>query len=317
MEKKINILPKLLYNKFVIFMNIYKKCNLCPRNCLINRYQKIGFCGETNKIKIAKAALTYLEEPCISNQNGSGTIFFSGCNLKCVYCQNQKISKNNYGAFITIQRLSEIILNLQKQGAININLVTPTPYIPSIKKALIKAKKNGLNIPVIYNTSSYENVESLKLLDGLIDVYLPDLKYYNDSYAIKYSKAPNYFKTATKAIQEMYRQVGKCQFDKNGNILKGVIVRHLMLPTLKEDSKKILKYLYETYQDNIYLSIMNQYTVIKPLKYKELETNIKKKDYDDLIEYAINLGIKNAYCQLDNTNSKQYIPNFNLEGVYF
>ena len=296
-------------------MNTLKKCNLCPRNCSVNRYESLGYCKQSNKIRISKAILTYFEEPCISNEKGSGTIFFSGCNLGCIFCQNEKISHNNYGMEITIKRLAEIMIELEKKGAININLVTPTPHIVGIKKAIIKAKQMGLKLPIIYNTSSYENVEALKTLDGLIDIYLPDLKYYDDNYALKYSCAKNYFQVATKAIKEMYRQVGNLEFTEDGNIKKGVIVRHLMLPTLKNDSKKIIKYLYDTYHDNIYLSIMNQYTVMKKLKYEELNQKVKKKDYDELIEYAITIGVKNAYCQLDNTSSKDFIPDFNLEGV--
>ena len=207
------------------------------------------------------------------------------------------------------------MLNLQNNGAININLVTPTPHIIEIRDAIIKAKEKGLSIPIIYNTGTYETQESLKLLNGLIDVYLPDLKYFNDEYAMKYSNAPNYFKTATLAIKEMYNQVGKIEFDNQGNIKKGIIVRHLLLPTLKEDSKKIIKYLYDTYKDNIYLSIMNQYTIIKPLKYKELNHKVKDKDYNEIINYAISIGVKNAYCQLDNTSSKDFIPKFDLEGI--
>lgn len=296
-------------------MNVLRKCNLCKRNCLIDRYKRVGYCKQTNKIRIAKAALTYFEEPCISNEKGSGTIFFSGCNLGCVFCQNEEISRCNYGKDITIKRLAEIMLELENQGAININLVTPTPHVIGIIKAIKLAKKSGLSIPIIYNTSSYENVSTLKMLDGLIDVYLPDLKYFDDKYAIKYSKANNYFETSTLAIQEMYNQVGPVQFDKNGNIKNGVIVRHLMLPTLKEDTKTILKYLYNTYQDNIYISIMNQYTIIHKLKYEELNHRIKEKDYNEVIDYALNLGIKNAYCQLDNTSCKDFIPDFDLEGV--
>lgn len=295
-------------------MNILKKCNLCPRNCLVNRYQEKGYCKQSNKIRISKATLTYFEEPCISNKKGSGTIFFSGCNMGCVFCQNNLISKNNYGQDITIKRLAEIMLELQEKGAININLVTPTPHVIGIIKALKLAKKQGLTIPIIYNTSSYENLNTIKMLNGLIDVYLPDFKYFDDKYAIKYSKAYNYQEVTKEVIKEMYQQVGKCQF-KKGNIQKGVIVRHLMLPGLKEDTKKILKYLYETYQDNIYLSLMNQYTIMDNLPYQELRQNIKKEDYNEVIDYAINLGISNCYCQLEDTNSKKYIPDFNLEGV--
>ena len=234
--------------------------------------------------------------------------------MGCVFCQNNLISKNNYGQDITIKRLAEIMLELQEKGAININLVTPTPHVIGIIKALKLAKKQGLTIPIIYNTSSYENLNTIKMLNGLIDVYLPDFKYFDDKYAIKYSKAYNYQEVTKAVIKEMYQQVGKCQF-KKGNIQKGVIVRHLMLPGLKEDTKKILKYLYETYQDNIYLSLMNQYTIMDNLPYQELRQNIKKEDYDEVIDYAINLGISNCYCQLEDTNSKKYIPDFNLEGV--
>lgn len=295
--------------------DILKKCNLCNRKCLVNRYENIGFCKQTNDIRIAKATLTYFEEPCISNDKGSGTIFFSGCNMGCCFCQNSKISTDNFGTIISVERLSEIMLELQSKGAININLVTPTPHIIKIIDAIKLAKKNGLNLPIIYNTSSYETVDSIKLLNGLIDVYLPDLKYFDDLYAVKYSKSPNYFENATKAINEMYKQVGPCEFDSNGNIKKGIIVRHLMLPTLKEDTKKIVSYLYKTYHDNIYISIMNQYTIMENIKYKELNQKIKDKDYNDIIDYMINLGIKNAFCQLDDTSSKKYIPDFNLEGV--
>lgn len=307
---------KNVYNKFVIYMkDVLKKCNLCKRNCLVNRYTSTGFCKQTNEIRIAKACLTYFEEPCISNTKGSGTIFFSGCNMGCCFCQNEKISTGNFGKIISIERLADIMLELESKGAININLVTPTPHIIGLIESIKIAKSKGLSIPIIYNTSSYENINSLKLLDGLIDVYLPDLKYFNDTYAIKYSKSPNYFLVATKNIEEMYRQVGICKFDSNGNIKKGVIVRHLMLPTLKEDTKKVLDYLYSTYHDNIYLSIMNQYTVIDNLKYKELNQKVKNKDYDEVIEYAINLGLKNCFCQLDDTSNTKYIPDFNLEGV--
>ena len=295
--------------------DILKKCSLCPRNCLVDRYKDIGYCKQTNEIRIAKAALTYFEEPCISNEKGSGTIFFSGCSLGCVFCQNEIISKDNYGKNISSKRLANIMIELEKKGAININLVTPTPHIIGIRDAIILAKEMGLNIPIIYNTGGYEKVESLKLLDGLIDVYLPDFKYFDDKYAIKYSKAPNYFNIVTTALKEMYRQVGTCKFDKNGNILKGVIVRHLILPSLKDDSKKVLKYLYDNYNNNIYFSIMNQYTVMKKFNYEELNHKLKANDYDEVIDYAISIGIKNAFCQLDDTNSKDFIPSFDLDGV--
>lgn len=295
-------------------MNYLRDCTLCPRKCHINRYIQKGFCNIDNKIHIALAKPFFYEEPPISGTNGSGTIFFSGCNLKCVYCQNIEISKYNKGKTISIKRLSEIMLELQDKKVHNINLVTPTMYIPQIIKAIKKAKKNGLNIPIIYNSSGYENVEAIKLLDGYIDVYLPDFKYYNDNVASKYSKTPNYVENVKLAIQEMVRQTGKVVI-KNGLIKKGVIVRHLILPELYDDSKKILNYLYQTYHDSIYISIMNQYTPNSEIKEKELLNPIKKTKYEEIIDYAINLGIKKAFCQEDETVSESFIPSFNYEGV--
>lgn len=290
--------------------DILKDCTLCPRNCHVNRHIQLGFCKANDKLKIAKADLFFYEEPIISGSKGSGTIFFTNCNLKCIFCQNYQISTEEIGKEISIEKFSNICLNLQSKGAHNINLVTPTHYIPLIKEGLILAKKKGLNIPIIYNTSSYENVSSLKLLEGLIDVYLPDLKYYDDKIAFKYSLAKNYFKIATDAIKEMYRQVGKPKINKEGIITKGVIVRHLMLPNMKEDSKKIIEYLYNNYKDNIYISIMNQYTPIKKLKYKELNQTIKDEDYNELIDYAISLGVTKAFAQVEGTQKKSFIPDF-------
>ena len=295
-------------------MNPLTKCNLCPRNCGINRYKELGFCGQSNKIKLALAKLFFYEEPPISGKNGSGTIFFTGCNLKCIFCQNYDISTKNIGKEITFKRLSEIILELQSKGAHNINLVTPTIYVPQIIKAIKLAKKNGLSIPIIYNSSGYENIETIKMLDGYIDVYLPDLKYYNDDIAIKYSKANNYFKFASEAIDEMIKQVGPCKFDKKGLIKKGVIVRHLLLPNHLDDSKEIIKYLSQ-YKNDIYISIMNQYTPIRKLKYEELNHPVKKDDYYELIDYAVSLGINNAFCQEDETVSESFIPTWNFEGI--
>jgi len=296
-------------------MNFYKKCMLCPRNCKVNRYLEKGFCGMDNNIHVALAKPFFYEEPPISGTNGSGAIFFSGCNLKCCFCQNMEISSFNKGMKVSITRLAEIMLELQKKNVHNINLVTPTIFIPSIAKAIKKARIMGLSIPIIYNSSGYENVEALKLLDGLIDVYLPDFKYFDNEYAIKYSKAPNYKENAMKAIEEMVRQVGKCRFDDNGMITKGVIVRHLMLPGLTNDTKDILKYLYDTYNDDIFISIMNQYTPNKYVKFDELKKTINKKDYDDIVLYALDLGINNAFCQVDGTISESFVPSFNYEGV--
>lgn len=296
-------------------MNYYKKCMLCPRMCMVNRYQEKGFCKATNEIKVALAKPFFYEEPPISGTNGSGTIFFSGCNLKCCFCQNMEISTFNKGKTITITKLAEIMINLQKQKVHNINLVTPTIYLPSIIKAIKKAKKRGLVIPIVYNSSGYENVEAIKLLNGLIDVYLPDFKYYNDQYAIKYSKANNYLENVKLVIDEMVKQTGPCVFGNNGIIKKGTIVRHLMLPTLKEDTKKILNYLYQTYHNNIYISIMNQYTPNKYVEFKELQNPLNENDYDEIIDYALNLGINNAFCQVGGTVSESFVPEFNFDGT--
>lgn len=297
--------------------DVLKSCTLCPRECKVDRtIGQTGLCGMTSKIKVARIAPHYYEEPPISGENGSGAIFFSGCNLKCIFCQNYNISTNNFGTEISINKLAQKMIELQNKKVHNINLVTPTHYIPQIREAIKQAKKMGLTIPIIYNTSSYEKVESLKMLDGLIDVYLPDLKYFDDFLAIRYSKAPNYFNTAIDAIEEMYRQTGPVVLDENGLIKKGLIVRHLMLPNQIEDSKKILEYLHLIYNDNIFISIMNQYTPLEQVKnIDELNRPITKKEYDDLIDYAYDLGIHNAFVQEEETCKESFIPDFDLTGV--
>ena len=296
-------------------MNYYKSCNLCPRKCQINRYQELGFCQLDNNIRIALAKPFFYEEPPISGTKGSGTIFFSGCNLKCIFCQNTEISKGNKGLKVSITRLSEIMIELQEKKVHNINLVTPTMYIPSIIKAIKKARKKGLSIPIIYNSSGYEDINSLKLLNGYIDIYLPDFKYYDNDLALKYSKCPNYLENTTLAIEEMYNQTGPCIFDNKGIIKKGVIVRHLILPHHQNDSKKIINYLYNKYHDNIYLSLMNQYTPNKKIKEKELLKKLSSKTYNEVVNYAINIGVNNAFCQIGNTAKDSFIPDFNFEGV--
>lgn len=288
---------------------LLNNCTLCPRKCKVNRNKnELGYCRANNKIKIGGYHLHLWEEPIITGDNGSGTIFFSYCNLGCVYCQNYDISFNNVGEEITIERFSNICIELQSIGAANINLVTPTHYIPLIKEGLILAKEKGLKIPVVYNTSSYENVDSLKLLEGLIDIYMPDFKYYDNNLG-KYSSVSNYFEVASKAIEEMYRQVGAPIY-KDNILTKGMIVRHLVLPHHSDDSKKIIKYLYDKYKDNIILSIMNQYTNIKKLKYKELNDKVTREEYESIIDYAVDLGIENCFIQEDESQSKSFIPNF-------
>ncbi len=291
--------------------SVLEKCRLCPRKCSVNRKMQTGVCGMLDKMVIARASLHLWEEPCISGDYGSGTIFFTGCNLKCIFCQNKQISTKNIGKEVTLEEFAAICLNLEKQGASNINLVTPTHFVPLIIEGLKLAKKQGLNIPIVYNTSSYENKETIRMLNGLIDIYLPDFKYYDNHYAVLYSHAPNYFEVAKEAIEEMVRQVGEPQFDERGMMTKGVIVRHLMLPNLKDDSKKILSYLYQKYQDHIYISIMNQYTPIQHFeRFEELNHVISPDDYNEVINYAINLGIKNAFIQEGGTASDSFIPDF-------
>jgi len=294
-------------------MNTLKKCDLCPRNCLVNRYEKVGFCRAKAKLKIALASIHMWEEPVISGRDGSGTIFFSHCNLGCIFCQNYKI-RNGYGKEITIKRFSEICLELQSRGANNINLVTPTHYVPLIRKGLIQSKNRGLIIPIVYNTSSYENEATIESMKGLVDVYLADLKYYDDSYAKKYSNCNNYFEVATKAIGKMVEQVGS-PIIHNGLMKRGVIVRVLLLPGLLEDAKKIIKYLYETYHDNIYISIMNQYTPVDKYVYEELNNKVAESVYDELVNFAYDIGVRNAFIQEGETQNDSFIPNFNLENV--
>lgn len=287
-------------------------CNICPRNCKVNRNEgELGFCMAPNKIKIARYSLHKWEEPCISGKNGSGTIFFSCCNLRCLFCQNYDISTNNIGKEITIEEFADICLELQKNKAHNINLVTPTPYIPLIKEGLILAKAKGLKIPIVYNTSGYEKVESLKELDGLIDVYLPDFKYYDNKLGEKFSNIKNYFEISKDALEEMIRQTGKVVI-KNGLIQKGVIVRHLLLPKHIIDSKNVIKFLSK-YKDKIYISIMNQYTPIRRIeKYKELNNTVEENEYDELINYACDLGITKAFIQEGETCKESFIPDFNI-----
>lgn len=293
--------------------NILKSCKLCPRNCTVNRYEKVGYCKANEKIKVALASVHMWEEPIVSGNNGSGTIFFSNCNLKCVYCQNYKISEG-FGKYISIDRFSDICIELQNKMVNNINLVTPTHYVPQIVKGIKLARKKGLKIPVVYNTSSYENVDTINLLKGTIDVYLADLKYYDDSYAVRYSNAREYFKVASRAIEAMYNQVGD-PIIENEIITKGVIVRILLLPGLLEDAKKLVKYLYSKYKDHIYISLMNQYTPVRKTKYAELNQKVRQEDYDDLVDYACDLGVVNAFVQESDAISESFIPNFDKRGV--
>ena len=288
------------------------KCEVCPFKCKVNRIEKnIGRCGCDDKVKIAMYSLHNFEEPCISGKNGSGTVFFSNCNLQCIYCQNYKISQEHKGYEISIEELANIFIKQQEAGANNISLVTPTMYAYQIIEAIKIAKNNGLKIPIIYNTNSYENVETIKALKGYIDVYLPDLKYYNNEIAIKYSKAPNYFKIATDAILEMINQVGSPKFDENGIIKKGVIIRHLVLPGHILNSKHILKWLKENVEGKAMVSIMAQYfPTYKAKEDKYLNRKLTKKEYEEIEEYLYLLNIENGYMQDLGKHEEEYVPDF-------
>lgn len=324
-------------------------CRLCPRGCGVDRSAATGFCGMPDRVTIARAALHMWEEPCISGNVGSGTVFFSGCTLRCVFCQNYSISTMRQGTEITVDRLAEIFLELQDMGAWNINLVTPTHYVPQIIRALDTAKGRGLSLPVVYNTSGYERVETLRMLDGYVDIYLPDFKYVDRGLAGKYSGAPDYFEIASAALAEMVRQVPEAVFKapeaalsmppsgaemeavapqagkdsqaiasladaaaQPAQMLRGVIVRHLLLPGCLMDSKRVVRYLYETYGDRIYMSLMNQYTPLPQVavRFPELNCKVKRKSYDKLVDYALDLGVVNAFIQEGAAAKESFIPDF-------
>ena len=288
------------------------KCEICPFRCKVNRLSgQVGRCGCGDKIRVAKYQLHYFEEPCISGKSGSGTVFFSNCNFKCIFCQNYKISQEGKGNEVTIEELANIFLKLQQGGANNINLVTPTMYTYQIIEAIKIARMKGLNLPIIYNSNGYENVETLRDLRGYVDVYLPDLKYYADELAIKYSKAPNYFKIATKAILEMINQVGLPEFDENGMIKKGVIIRHLVLPGHIQNYKHILKWLKENVEGNAYVSVMAQYFPTYKAKEDEyLNRKLTRKEYSEIEQYLYLLDIQNGYMQELGKHEEEYVPDF-------
>ncbi|WP_019227677.1 radical SAM protein [Sedimentibacter sp. B4] len=298
-------------------MNLMKECIICPRNCKVDRTKgNRGYCRETDKLVVARASLHMWEEPCISGTNGSGTVFFSGCSLGCIYCQNFNISNGMSGKEITTERLAEIFLELQSKGAHNINLVTPTHFVVQIMDAIIMSRNKGLNIPIVYNTSGYEKIETIKMLEGHVSVYLPDLKYMDENIAKKYSNCQDYFSHASKAIEEMVRQTGEIEFDENGMVVKGVIVRHMTLPGYLDDSKNIIRYLHETYKHKIYLSIMNQYTPLTEVsKYPEINRKITEDEYDELVDYAVDIGVENGFIQEGETALESFIPVFDKEGV--
>lgn len=349
-------------------MNKFTDCCLCPRNCHVDRTQgKTGYCGQTDQIRAARAALHMWEEPCISGDAGSGAVFFSGCTLGCVFCQNHSIAAGSVGKTISTERLAEIFLELQDQKAWNINLVTAGHFAPQVVCALELAKKQGLRIPIVYNTSGYEKTETLRMFDGLVDIYLPDFKYLSAELAGTHSHAVDYPQVAKPALQEMVRQVGTAQFEivsgeksgtitdelsadvaysdgisadigENSNIiyntdncieenetddgvlermLRGVVVRHLVLPGHVEESKKVIRYLHETYGDQIYISIMNQYTPMAGIevRYPELGRKITSQEYDEVVDYAIDIGVENGFIQDGETAEESFIPEFDTSGV--
>lgn len=298
-------------------MNKYENCLLCPRKCGINRRTgQTGVCGVSSEIKVARAALHYWEEPCISGKRGSGAVFFSGCSLHCVFCQNREISDGKAGKLISKERLSDIFMELADKGANNINLVTPGQYIPDIVWAVNDAKSRGMKLPIIYNTSGYENVTELKLLEGIVDVYLPDFKYMDSTLSARYSRAKDYPSVAKQALSEMVRQQPDVVIDDaTGLIQKGVIVRQLLLPGHVNDAKAVLKYLYDTYHDHVYISMMSQFTPIALKDYPEINRTVTKREYERLVNYALEIGITNAFIQEGDVAKDSFIPAFDCEGV--
>lgn len=317
-----------------------KECRLCPRDCGVNRSagaqvdRGTGVCGEIDRVRLARAALHMWEEPCIIGIGGSGTVFFSGCSLHCVFCQNASIAKGSVGKEVSMERLAEIFLELQEKGAENINLVTGDHFVPQIIQSLKRAKDQGMHLPVVYNTSSYVKVDTLKSLEGLVDIYLPDFKYYDEDRAYRYARAKDYPSAAKEAIREMVRQQGKPEFlGRDGKIIgsedynaieepagivmrRGTIVRHLLLPEGLEDSKQIIVYLLDTYGTKIYISIMNQYTPVKDFSdLPELNRRVTEEEYEKLLQFAIDRGIENGFLQEGGTAEESFIPAFDYEGV--
>ena len=296
-------------------MDLISKCEICPRKCKVNRYEKKGYCRCDDKVRIALVSKHYFEEPCISGRNGSGTIFFSNCNLNCIFCQNHDISQGGKGIDVTVERLAEIMLEQQERGANNINLVTPTMYVEQIIKAIDIAKAGGLNIPIVYNTNGYEEVETIKKLNGYIDIYLPDFKYFTNELAIKYSKAPNYFEKVTSALLEMQSQFDEYVFD--GEIMKkGMIVRHLVLPNHIQNSKNVLKWIKENLREDIYVSVMAQYfPTYKAVGDELIGRKLSFSEYRKIEQYFYGLDIKNGYIQDLGKHEEEFVPDFNMDNV--
>lgn len=295
-------------------LELLRKCEMCPHRCKIDRTQnQIGRCKSKDTVKVAIASIHNYEEPCISGKNGSGTVFFSNCNLSCKFCQNYEISQQGLGKEITIERLSKIFLEQQSKGAHNINLVSPTSYAYQIIEAIKIAKKNGLEIPIIYNTNGYENVETIKLLNGYIDVYLPDLKYAEDDLGKKYSNVDNYFEIATSAIKEMYNQVGENIYGEDGMIKRGMIIRHLVLPNHTENTKKVLTWINSNMPKNITVSVMAQYfPTYKAKEVEDINRKITKREYKKVEDFLYSLDLENGYIQECGKNEEIYVPKWEI-----
>ena len=298
-------------------MNLYENCTLCPRNCKVNRSSgQKGFCQMTDEIHASLASVHMWEEPPISGNNGSGTIFFTGCNLRCVFCQNYDISSDNYGKAISTERLAQIMLDEQSKGVHNINLVTGVHFVPSIIEAVKIAKENGLVIPIVYNSGGYEKAETIKMLEGTVDIYLPDIKYFSSDIALKYSNASDYINYAVSSIKEMYRQTGENRFDENGMLKKGVIIRHLVLPSHREDSFKVLDIIKENFGTEAYVSLLRQYTPMhRASEFKEINRRLMSMEYTKVIDHFFEIGLKNGYMQEKSSATSQYTPLFDLSGL--
>ena len=291
-------------------------CNLCPRRCGVNRTKRVGFCGAGEKVRIALVSLHQWEEPCLVGEKGAGTVFFSYCSLRCVYCQNHAISHGGQGVEVTTERLAEIFLEQQARGAATLDLVTPTHYVPQIIAALDIAKARGLMLPVVYNSSAYENVETIEALKGYVDVYLPDMKYMSAASGGEYSAAADYFAAASAAITRMVEQVGPVQFAADGQLRRGVLVRHMVLPGHRHESMDIVKWLWETFGKTVQVSLMNQYTpMYKAAEHKPLNRRLTTFEYDSVVDYALQLGMENAYIQERRSASAEFVPDFNGAGV--
>lgn len=298
-------------------MELSDKCKLCPRKCGVNRkLDKKGFCGGGKNVKIARAALHFWEEPCISGESGSGTVFFSGCTMRCIFCQNREISRGESGKLVSVDRLAEIFIELQQKGANNINLVTPMHFAPQITLALSIARENGLLLPIVWNTGGWELPETVESVKDFSDIWLTDFKYFDNSLAEKFSNAKNYFENASASLKKMVSQTGENVFDDNGIMKRGIIVRHLVLPGHTDDSKNVLRWLWENFGDKIWISIMNQYTPLcSDEQYPELMRTVTDDEYNAVIEYAVELGIENAFVQEGGTVGESFIPPFDLEGI--